>query len=324
MLRRPSPSSGPLSLGRPAPLQIGSQIDRHARPELPPIEPARNGQDRVANRLALEPPQPHAMHEGVGRILLVGGRGSARHLIRPREDQRANQPLGAPALGGELMSQIIEQFGMARRLAQHAEIIDTRHDAGAEQMVPDSVNHHPGNQRIVGGDQPAGQLQPSTARAGLKLAARGKGFERPARDRIAGRAWIAPNQERLVEAVAFQQGRRQVRGFGNLPGQFGLGSAEVGGSPIQFFASFVRRALAAIPRSKTIQLSQQPIDQRRRGRGREFARRLARGQCGDSRSAASKNAGMPNKGCSGTSTTRAIANGSSPTGENSTCIRWPA
>ena len=61
------------------------------------------------------------------------------------------------------VGEIIEQFGMRRRLAELAEIAGVRDDPLAEVVLPDAVDHHAGRQRILGPRQPLGQLQPPAA-----------------------------------------------------------------------------------------------------------------------------------------------------------------
>ena len=48
--------------------------------------------------------------------------------------------LDRPAVADEAVGEVIEQFRMRRRLAEHAEVIDRRDDAAAEQVMPDAID----------------------------------------------------------------------------------------------------------------------------------------------------------------------------------------
>ena len=67
-----------------------------------------------------------------------------------------DQPLRMNSRG-----QIIEQFGMRRRLAADAEVVGRLHQPAAEVILPDAIDHHAGRQRIVGAREPLGQFQPA-------------------------------------------------------------------------------------------------------------------------------------------------------------------
>ena len=67
-----------------------------------------------------------------------------------RENQQAQQPLDGPPLLDESAGQIVEQFGMGGLVSKTAEVIHGGHDAAAKNVMPETVHHHPGRQRIVG------------------------------------------------------------------------------------------------------------------------------------------------------------------------------
>ena len=111
---------------------------------------------------------------------------------------------------------------MGRRLAQHAEIIDRRHDPPAEQMLPNAIDHHPRHQRIVRGRPSARPIpsRPLPVLDSIRCGCR-QSLPRTAAAPISpGVLWIAAHQQRLVDAVAIQHGRRQSRCFGNLARPF--------------------------------------------------------------------------------------------------------
>ena len=68
------------------------------------VEPAGRGQDRIANRLRLHPPGRIVLTAAgsADRARCAAGDGSAGQLERPRQHQRADQPLDRPAVRDEL------------------------------------------------------------------------------------------------------------------------------------------------------------------------------------------------------------------------------
>ena len=69
-------------------------------------------------------------------------------------------PAESPAVRDEPARQVVEEFGVGRRIAADAEVVDRRDDPLAEQPAPDAVDDHAGRQRILRADEPPGQLQP--------------------------------------------------------------------------------------------------------------------------------------------------------------------
>ena len=65
--------------------------------------------------------------------------------------------LEPPAVLDERRRQPVEQFGMAGAVALGAEVVDRLHQPGAEVVLPEPVDDHPGRQRMLGRGQPAGQ-----------------------------------------------------------------------------------------------------------------------------------------------------------------------
>ena len=63
------------------------------------------------------------------------------------------------------MSEIIEQLRMRGSAAAGAEVVLRRYQAGAEMVLPDTVDHDAGRERIARVREPLGQLQPTTAGA---------------------------------------------------------------------------------------------------------------------------------------------------------------
>jgi len=129
------------------------------------IEAAGHRQDAVANRFGIEPPAVHAPDErvvgidGIVRLAVI-----ARKLIGPAEHDAANQTLDRPAVIHELHGQVIEQRLVRWHFAQRAEIIDGRHDAAPEEVVPDAVGQDAGRQRVVATGHPGGELHAAALR----------------------------------------------------------------------------------------------------------------------------------------------------------------
>ncbi len=53
-------------------------------------------------------------------------------------------------LSMEIAGRIIEQIGMRRRRAAHAEVAGRFHQTRSEVVMPDAIDHHPRGERILG------------------------------------------------------------------------------------------------------------------------------------------------------------------------------
>jgi len=101
--------------------------------------------------LRIEPLPVHLPQQPVFRVQGAALRPVvALLLVRGREHDRAVHFLDRPAAADEDRRQVIEQFGMRRRVAAEAEIARRADQTRAEMMQPDAVDHHPGRQRIDG------------------------------------------------------------------------------------------------------------------------------------------------------------------------------
>ena len=56
---------------------------------------------------------------------------------------------------------MIEQLGMRRHVAGHAEVVNTSHQSAAEQKMPDAIHNHAGEERVVLAGEPLGEFKPS-------------------------------------------------------------------------------------------------------------------------------------------------------------------
>ena len=59
------------------------------------------------------------------------------------------QVLDGPTAVDQFGGQPIQQLGVAGRRSGSPEVAGRVHDAGAEVMLPDSIDDHPGGQRVV-------------------------------------------------------------------------------------------------------------------------------------------------------------------------------
>ena len=61
---------------------------------------------------------------------------------------------------------MVEQFGVRGHIAASAEVIHARHEAGAEQLLPDAVHGHAGGERVAFVGEPVGELKASALAGG--------------------------------------------------------------------------------------------------------------------------------------------------------------
>ena len=156
--------------------------DMHHRPfaELPLVDAAGHGEQPVADHLALQPTDRHPMQQVVVRINLRAGHvWLARLPVRTGEDHLSNHVLQRPVAVHELRGEKIEQIRMRGRLAGGAEVVDRLDDAAPKQMMPDTVHHHAGDERVGRVDHAPGQSHPATPAAG-RLAL-GQGLQKRSR-----------------------------------------------------------------------------------------------------------------------------------------------
>src|SRR6266851_8690986 len=68
-----------------------------------------------------------------------------------------------PASAHEFRGQIVQQFGMRRRLALNAEIIGAADDSFAKVMMPEAIDHYPRQKRVRRIDHTFGEFEPAAA-----------------------------------------------------------------------------------------------------------------------------------------------------------------
>ena len=154
------------------------------------------------------------MQQQVFRIGEFGGgvRGRAGHRVGVREHEFADELLHRPALLlHETCCEMVEQFTMRRRLAEHSEIIHGRHDAASEKMVPHAVHDDAGGERIRRVGDLAREFEPAGAGGKfLRLRPRDRLDKTPRRG-LAGQFRLAAHEHELLHAASVEHRRCGVR-----------------------------------------------------------------------------------------------------------------
>ena len=153
---------GAVFVARPAGADRGG--DQGGRSAARGVEFAGHRQHGVAHRFVFEPAAVEAPQQAVVRVagdLLW--RRTAGLLVGGRSHDEAVQPLDRPAVLDEIAGQPVEQVGVGRRLGAQAEVAGGLDQSAAEVVGPDPVDDDPRGERIVGGDDGLGQLQPAGA-----------------------------------------------------------------------------------------------------------------------------------------------------------------
>ncbi len=205
----------------------GGSVGDDRRAADPAIERARDGQQRVAHRLEIEPLTIEPPDQPVLGVALerVGPRQTAL-LIRAREHDPPVQRLERPAGRDELGGQVVEQLGMAGRVAAHAEVAGRRDQPLAEMPLPHAVDQHAGRQRVLGvGDGP-GQIEPAAPFGERSTVRARQHLQEPPRDRRARPSRIAANEDVRVDRLRRVDKHHRPRGApGCVP--FDLGDLAV-------------------------------------------------------------------------------------------------
>ena len=159
------------------------RFDHHGGTAQTPVEHAAHRQNGIANRLRLEPAQPHLPEK---LVLRIGPKGPFIILARGclAVDRGHHHPLDerldAPAVGDEISRQPLEQFRVRGSGARLAEIFRRRDDAFPKKPPPDAVRHHPRNERFA---PPARRGKPAGKRQS-PAAGEGAGVGRPSAKRV--------------------------------------------------------------------------------------------------------------------------------------------
>src|SRR6185312_5759590 len=115
------------------------------------------GEDRVADRLGLEPARRESPEPAVLTIGLESARvGPARLPVGGRPHDQPMDWLELKTTADVLAREPVEERGVRRGTAVEAEVARRGHQPSTEVIVPDAVDHHPCRQRVEGIAEPAG------------------------------------------------------------------------------------------------------------------------------------------------------------------------
>ena len=135
-----------------------------ARPSHLPSHAVGYDQQRIVNRLGIEPPPVHAPQQLVARIDTFGSSPPATRL--PIGGTRNDQPvqfLKRLALVSKTERKPVEELRM-RRLGSHfSEVVERRNDAATKVIVPNPVDDRTPDQRVLPIGQPPRQRGPPRA-----------------------------------------------------------------------------------------------------------------------------------------------------------------
>ena len=234
-------------------------MHHHARTADLRVEPTRDREHGVADGFAFEAAQVHAVEQFILGVELFGaGVGwGAGHLVSPRQHQLADEPLHGPVqVADEVDGEMVEQFAVRRRLAEHAEVVHGWHEAAAEEVVPDAVHDDAGGEGIGGVNDMLREFETAAAGGeGLRLCSRER-FEEAAGRALGRVARLAAHEEKLVHAAAIEH---RGRGHGDgLNPRDQLGAASEcglrGGGELQ--------ALGAAGRAEEVEILDEPVGER--------------------------------------------------------------
>ena len=190
------------------------------------VEPATDGEDRIADLLGREPAALEADMENSP----VGGRGiRASRLLLPdgAEKDLAVDRLDRPATADEVGGEPVEQFRMRRGAAADAEVVGRGDEAAAEVMLPDPVDHHPRREWMARTGEPLGELEPAAPRGGGRERGVAEHRDKSPRHLLARLIGLAATLDAGIgrSPLGHRVGHRH-RAFGEEPAQ--LGSERIG------------------------------------------------------------------------------------------------
>ena len=80
-------------------------------------------------------------------------------MVSAAEGDFANERLNGPAVLDKAKGKVVEEFGVAGKLAGLAEVVGCADDAFAEEVFPNAVGHDAGGQRIFGISDPVSEFE---------------------------------------------------------------------------------------------------------------------------------------------------------------------
>ena len=81
------------------------------------------------------------------------------------EQQRLEQAFDIPVGLAEVAGEPVEQFRMAGQFSLRAEVVARFDEARAEQLLPEAIDGDAGSERMLGRDEPVGEVEPGGATA---------------------------------------------------------------------------------------------------------------------------------------------------------------
>ena len=106
-------------------------------------------QSRVAHFLRVNAKTRAARQQTILRVSREQfGRYAGRLQVSGRGRDETLQVFHVPAGADEFGREPVEQFGMCRPLALHAEVLNRLHDADAKELLPEAIHIHTGGERV--------------------------------------------------------------------------------------------------------------------------------------------------------------------------------
>ena len=131
-----------------------------ARPADLGVEQPARGEGHVADQFGVQAEPGLPGEQEVARVAVRQVRPDLRRLPVGRgRDHEPVKRLLRPVQADELGGQPVEQFGVRRQRPLGAEVVLGGDQPGAEVDAPDAVDEDPRGQRILRGDEPAGQVE---------------------------------------------------------------------------------------------------------------------------------------------------------------------
>ena len=129
------------------------------------IEGAGEGEDGVAEGVGVEAAAVGAPEEFVFGVFGVGGLpvgvvgGEGGELVGAGEDEAADEFFEGPAVGDEVVGEVVEEEGVGGGIASGAEVVDGADEAFTEEVHPDAVDEDAGGEGVLRVGDPLGELE---------------------------------------------------------------------------------------------------------------------------------------------------------------------
>jgi hypothetical protein len=161
-----------LAFCRPTPARDGLGFQNsprqrwmHGRAKQLGTELARHQENGIPQFLRGEPAHWKAPEQEVLRIFFKRVlRSNRAHLVSLRSHQEPVHRLKTPAVLDEGSRQMVQQFGVRRKLAQMPKVVRRRHQATAKMVLPDPVDCDAAHERVFRLYQPVGKRQAPAGR----------------------------------------------------------------------------------------------------------------------------------------------------------------